>query len=158
MNSNLGTKLVAIAAVTLLAAGCGSTTQNGYQGAHPVQRTTTNEMNTIVFIDHQLNRTDITKTIFGERVQDTVKVTLDRSGISNSATGQLEVWTMIRNRTDYDLQIEGKALFFDANQAPLMDETMWRRVYVPANGTAIYKETSLNDRAAYFLVELREGR
>ena len=65
---------------------------------------------------------------------------------------------MIRNRTDYDLQIEGKALFFDANQAPLMDESMWRRVFVPANGTAIYKETSLNNRAEYFLVELREGR
>src|SRR5690606_14997060 len=151
------TLFIIAAGLTLTLAGCGST-QNGYSGAHPVQRTTTNELNTIVFIDHNLNRTDITKTFMGEKVRDTAKVTLDRSGMSNPATGRLEVWTMIRNRTDYDLQIEGKALFFDANQVPLMDESMWRRVYVPANGTAIYKETSLNDRAEYFLVELREGR
>ncbi|RUO49216.1 hypothetical protein CWE24_01535 [Pseudidiomarina donghaiensis] len=152
------TKSALVTALVLTLAACGTTTQNGYTGANPVQRTITNELNTIVFIDHNLNRTDITKTIFGEKVSNTVKVTLDRSGMSNTATGQLEVWTMIRNRTDYDLQIEGKALFFDANQAPLMDESMWRRVYVPANGTAIYKETSLNSRAEYFLVELREGR
>ena len=152
------TKLALVSALALTLAACGTTTQNGYTGANPVQRTTTNELNTIVFIDHNLNRTDITKTIFGEKVRNTVKVTLDRSGMSNTATGQLEVWTMIRNRTDYDLQIEGKALFFDANQVPLMDESMWRRVYVPANGTAIYKETSLNSQAEYFLVELREGR
>ncbi|CUA86714.1 hypothetical protein [Pseudidiomarina woesei] len=152
------TRLALASALVLTLAACGTTTQNGYTGANPVQRTITNELNTIVFIDHNLNRTDITKTIFGEKVSNTVKVTLDRSGMSNTATGQLEVWTMIRNRTDYDLQIEGKALFFDANQAPLMDESMWRRVYVPANGTAIYKETSLNSQAEYFLVELREGR
>lgn len=150
-------KLLVVTGFALLVAACGST-QNGYSGAHPVQRTTTNELNTIVFIDHNLNRTDITKTAFGETVRTKVKVTLDRSGVSNTSTGQLEVWTMIRNRTDYDLQIEGKAMFFDGNQAPLMDESMWRRVYVPANGTAIYRETSLNDRAEYFLVELREGR
>ncbi len=141
-----------------LVTGCNTTTQDGYQGIHPVQRTTSNEMNTIVFIDHNLHRTDITNSIFGDDTRDTLKVTLERSGITNTATGQLEVWTIIRNRTDYDLQVEGKALFFDANQAPLMDESMWRRVYVPANGTGIYKETSLNDRAQYFLVELREGR
>lgn len=146
-----------IVGLTLALVACEST-QNGYSGAHPVQRTSNNELNSIVFIDHGLNRTDITKSPFGEKVRDTVKVTLDRSGVTNTATGQLEVWTVIRNRTDYDLQVEGKALFFDTNQAPLMDESMWRRVYVPANGTAIYKETSLNDRAEYFLVELREGR
>lgn len=150
-------QFVLVASLAMILAACGST-QNGYSGSHPVQRTSTNELNSIVFIDHSLNRTDITQTPFGEKVRDTVKVTLDRSGITNTATGQLEVWTMIRNRTDYDLQIEGKALFFDANQAPLMDESMWRRVYVPANGTAIYKETSLNNNAQYFLVELREGR
>lgn len=152
-------QLLGVAVMVLTLAACQSTTtQNGYSGANPVQRTTTNDLNTIVFIDHNLNRTDITQTAFGERVVETVKVTLDRSGMSNTATGQLEVWTMIRNRTDYDLQIEGKAMFFDANKAPLMDESMWRRVYVPANGTAIYKETSMNNRAQYFLVELREGR
>lgn len=145
------------AGLMLTLAGCQST-QNGYSGNHPVQRTTTNEMNTIVFIDHDLNRTDITRSIFGEYVRDTFKVTLDRSGIATSPTGQMEVWTMIRNRTDYDLQVEGKAIFFDANQVPLPDESMWRRVYVPANGTAIYRETSLDNRAQYFLLELREGR
>ncbi|RUO70980.1 hypothetical protein [Pseudidiomarina salinarum] len=157
MTKNIKTKVLAAVALSAFLAGCNST-QDGYAGAHPVQRTQTNEMNTIVFIDHALNRTDITRTPFGDRVRDTVKVTLDRSGMRNTETGQLEVWTTIRNRTDYDLQVEGKAMFFDADQAPLMDESMWRRVYVPANGTAVYREMSLNNRAQYFLVELREGR
>lgn len=151
-------RIIPILVASLVLAACTTTTQDGYRGSHPVQRTQTNELNTIVFIDHQLNRTDITNTFMGQDIVDTVKITLDRSGVSNTATGQLEVWTILRNRTDYDLQVEGKALFFDSNKAPLMDESMWRRVYVPANGTAVYRETSINNRAEYFLVELREGR
>ncbi|RUO78497.1 hypothetical protein [Pseudidiomarina taiwanensis] len=151
-------RILTLLTAALVLAGCQTTTQDGYRGSHPVQRTQTNELNTIVFIDHNLNRTDISKSIFGDELIDTVKITIDRSGINNTATGQLEVWTILRNRTDYDLQIEGKAIFFDQNQSPLMDESMWRRVYVPANGTAVYRETSINNRAEYFLVELREGR
>jgi hypothetical protein len=146
---------LAFAALTLCA--CQSTS-NSYTGNHPVQRTADSEPNSIVFIDHKLNRTDITKTPLGDKVKHTVKITIDRSGIRNTETGTVEVWAILRNRTDFDLQVEGKAMFFDAAQAPLNDESMWRRVYVPANGTAVYRETSINNRAEFFLVELREGR
>lgn len=134
------------------------TTTNGYSGHNPVQRTETNELNTIVFVDHNLNRTELVATPLGKKAKSTVKITIDRSGFRTTETGTTEVWTVLRNRTDYDLQVEGKALFFDAGQAPLDDESVWRRVFIPANGTAVYRETSLNDRAEYFLVELREGR
>ncbi|QYJ78937.1 DUF1425 domain-containing protein [Shewanella acanthi] len=154
---NLKLKGAALISVSLFLAACNST-QNGYSGNHPVQRTNDSELNTIVFIDHDLNRTDLNKTLFGTNVKTTVKVTIDRSGMSRTDTGNLEVWTVLRNRTDYDLQVEGKAIFFDASTKPLHDESNWRRVYIPANGTATYSETSLNSQAANFVVELREGR
>jgi hypothetical protein len=150
-------KFVALLAGGLFLGAC-NTTQNGYSGNHPVQRTSNTELNSIVFIDHALNRTDLTKTPLGTNAKTTVKVTIDRSGIRNTETGTIEVWSILRNRTDYDLQLEGKAMFFDAASAPIGDESMWRRVYVPANGTAVYRETSLSSQAANFILEFREGR
>ncbi len=150
-------KLYCLALLALTVIAC-QTTTNGYSGHNPVQRTQTNELNTIVFIDHNLNRTVLVSTPMGKKAKSTVKVTIDRSGFRTTETGTTEVWSVLRNRTDYDLQVEGKTLFFDKGQAPLDDESVWRRVYIPANGTAVYREMSLNDRAEYFLVELREGR
>lgn len=130
-----------------------------YTGHHPVQRTSNTEMNTFTFIDHNLNRTDVSKT-FGKvtNIKHTVKVTIESSGIKNTATGTIEVWAMLRNRTDYDLQIEGMASFYDSGKTPLDDRSSWKRIMIPANGTALYKESSLTPDAVHFLVELREGR
>lgn len=150
-------KLSFIVLLALIIAGCQST-QDGFAGSHPEQRTQELTMNSIWFIDHSLNRTEVTRGLRGPVARDTVKVTVERSGIRDSDAGNMEVWALLRNRTDYDLQVEGKASFFDAGQAPLSDETMWRRVFLPANGTAMYNEQSIHMDANYFLLELREGR
>lgn len=142
----------------LMLSGCGSTSSSGYSDTHPVQRTQPLQMNSFSFIDHGLNRTYITKSLFGEKSNTTVKVTIESSGVRNTPTGTIEVWAMLRNRTDHDLQIEGMTSFFDNGQAPLDDRSAWKRVYIPANGTALYKESSLSNLAQHFMVELREGR
>lgn len=150
-------KLSCVVLLGLFVTAC-QTPTNGYSGHNPVQRTQDNELNTIVFIDHNLNRTEVINTPLGERAKSTVKVTIDRHDFETTETGTAEVWAVLRNRTDYNLDVEGKAMFFSANKAPLDDESVWRRVTIPANGTAVYRETSLNDRGEYFLLELREGR
>lgn len=147
--------LMMVGAASLLP-GCASTDK--YGGTHPVQRTASTEMNSIVFVDHGLNRTIITKSVMGERSRSTVKVEVESSGIRQTPTGNTEVWAVLRNRTDYDLQVEGMASFYDAGSAPLDDRSSWKRVYIPANSTALYKEVSVDQQAKYFVVELREGR
>lgn len=144
--------------VALFVAGCGSTSNSGYSDSHPVQRTQPLQMDSFSFIDHGLNRTYITKTVFGENVDTTVKVTIESSGVRNTATGTTEVWAMLRNRTDHDLQVEGMTSFFADGGMPLDDRSAWKRVYIPANGTALYKESSISNQAQHFMVEFREGR
>lgn len=150
-------KLLWPVCIVVILGGCQSAPTK-YSDHHPIQRTSDNELNSIIFVDHNLNRTDITKTLLGKKAITTLKINTDRSGIRTTSTGTIEVWAVLRNRTDHDLQVEGKTMFFDESQAPLNDESTWRRVYIPANGTAVYRESSLNDRAEYFVVELREGR
>ncbi|MEO3879435.1 hypothetical protein [Rheinheimera fenheensis] len=147
--------LIVVGAVGMLP-GCASTDK--YSGINPVQRTANTEMNSIVFVDHALNRTVITKSVMGERARTTVKVEVESSGIRQTPTGNTEVWAVLRNRTDYDLQVEGMTSFYDAGSAPLDDRSSWKRVYLPANSTALYKEVSVDQQAKYFVVELREGR
>lgn len=148
--------LLAMAGAVSLLSACASTDK--YIGIHPVQRTASTEMNSIVFVDHALNRTVITKSVLGERSRTTIKVDVESSGIRQTATGNTEVWAVLRNRTDYDLQVEGMTSFYDAGNAPLDDRSSWKRVYIPANSTALYKEVSVDQQAKYFVVELREGR
>lgn len=140
----------------VLLAGCGSTSK--YTGQHPVQRLSNTEMNTIVFVDHSLNKTILRKSLTGETAHTTLKIDIESSGIRNTPTGNVEVWAVLRNRTDYDLQVEGMSSFYDQDQVPLDDRSNWKRVYLPANSTALYKEASVSADAKYFVVELREGR
>lgn len=151
--------LFTLSAIVLLS-GCGSTSNSVYSDEHPVQRTQQLQMNSFSFIDHSLNRTYITKSLFGtiENTDTTVKITIESSGVRNTPSGTIEVWAMLRNRTDYDLQVEGMASFYDNGQAPLDDRSAWKRVYIPANGTALYKESSISNLAQHFMVEFREGR
>jgi hypothetical protein len=143
---------------TVFVLGCGSTSNSSYSDSHPIQRTNALKMDSFSFIDHNLNRTYITKTIFGENVDSVVKVTIESSGVRNTATGTTEVWAMLRNRTDYDMQVEGMTSFYAEGGMPLDDRSSWKRVYIPANGTALYKESSVSNQAQHFMVEFREGR
>src|SRR5690554_6391013 len=55
-NQLMKSTLFLAAGLMLTLAGCQST-QNGYSRTHSVQQTNSNEMNTHVFIDHDLNLT-----------------------------------------------------------------------------------------------------
>jgi hypothetical protein len=113
------------------------------------------QVNQVVFIDHDLNRVEIS-SMFGNR--KIVKVTTERQGSKKSPTGTLRAWAVLKNRTDHDLQVEGRIIFLDNTLLPLDDTTAWKRMYIPANGIGTYRDSSMSFDASHYIIELREGR
>lgn len=110
----------------------------------------------VVYIDHNLNRVELPKIFSPQRT--VLKVTTERFGAKKSETGTLKVIATLKNRTDYDLQIEGRVLFFDQDYFPSEDATAWQRIYLPGNGIGTYRNSSLSFDAAHYIIELREAR
>ena len=87
------------------------------------------------------------------------KIFVEATNSRRTPTGTLEVWALFRNRTEYPLQLEARASFYDANKAPLEGPTAWQRIYLPANATGNYSEIfSTVIDIGYYNIEVREGR
>lgn len=86
------------------------------------------------------------------------KISVERSGLRRSETGNIEVVAVIRNRTDYPLQIEGRVQFLDQNGLPIEKPSAWQRVYLSPQGVSAYREFSTTPDAKHYYVEIREGR
>jgi hypothetical protein len=86
------------------------------------------------------------------------KILVEGTNSRRTATNTLEVWALLRNRTDYPLQIEARASFFDTSQAPLEGPTAWQRVMLPPNANGHYKEFSTRVNIGFYTIEVREGR
>lgn len=87
------------------------------------------------------------------------KIAIEDQGSRRTPTGTLEVWAQVRNRTDFPLQIEGRVQFYDSEQSPLEGPTAWKRIMLPANTIATWKESSVKtSEVAYYFGEIREGR
>lgn len=145
--------LVAVFSIFLIGCQSGPRTPLGYEG--PLQRTEAVEMNSVIFVDHELNRTYKGK-LFGETKQ-IIKVSVDSQGIRTTDGGTAEVWVLLRNHTDYPVQIEGRTMFFDSGMAPVDAKPLWKRVFIPANSLATYKESTYSGDISYYRVELKEG-
>ncbi len=87
------------------------------------------------------------------------KVFVEATNSRRTPTGTLEVWAMFRNRTDYPLQLECRASFYDATYAPVEGPTAWQRIYLPPNATGNFKNlfSTVMD-IGYYNIEVREGR
>ena len=116
------------------------------------------QMNTVAIVDDSLQTVE-RKIFTGRKPVVTGKIAVEASNARRTPTGTLEVWATLRNRTDYDLQVEGRATFFDAQEVPVEGPTAWQRVYLSASSVGAYKEmsTRISD-VAYYYIEIREGR
>jgi hypothetical protein len=85
------------------------------------------------------------------------KIFVQATNSRRTPTGTLEVWTILRNRTDYPLQVEARAAFYDESQAPLEGPTAWQRLYLTPNATAHYQTASTLVNIGYYTIEVREG-
>ena len=86
------------------------------------------------------------------------KIFVETSNSRRTATGTLEVWSILRNRTDYPMQLEARVSFYDADQAPVEGSTAWNRIYLAPNATAHYREYSTRNDIGFYHIEVREGR
>ncbi len=86
------------------------------------------------------------------------KITVEQNEFRRTDTGTMEVLTILRNHTNYPLQIEGRTHYFDKNKTP-EEVTSWQRVQLPPKSIGTYKTSSTKtEKLAYYHVEIREGR
>lgn len=111
------------------------------------------QMGTVIFIDHELNRLE--HSFWGDR--KTVKISLEQFGDRLSPTGTKEVFAIFKNRTDYDLVMEIRTSFFGAGNFPLDDVTAWRQVFMPANAIGNYRDISISQNVASYIIEVRQA-
>lgn len=86
------------------------------------------------------------------------KLAVESTGARRSPTNTVEAYAVIRNRTDFPLQIEGRVQFFDAVGVPIEGPTMWQRVMLDPQGISAYKELSTRTDVGHYYIEIREGR
>jgi len=145
---------VAMTAGAVLLSGCESTSMIS-EGAAPAVRVddpaapfANPAMNSVVILDPAL-----------QRINGPGKIAVESSGAKRTPAGTLEIWALIRNRTNHPLQIEGRTNFFDANRAPVDLTTAWKRLYLPPLGIQTYRaQSTLVHEVHYYMLELREGR
>lgn len=106
-----------------------------------------------VVLDESLQR----ETMLG--LGHEVKVVLEDHGQSRTSTGTHQVWVRLRNVTDYDQYLQGRAHFLGANGDEVEEPSPWRRVFLPAKSIETYRAASMQrDEVKRFYIELRAGR
>ena len=116
-------------------------------GERPDQVIEAVKMNSVVFVDHVLNR---------KKGRDRViNISVDSTGMSRTPGGYREAWAVFRNHTDHEYLIEVRAQFFDMNQVMTNDSSKWKRVFVPANSLQKYAESSIDLTSTYYRLEVR---
>jgi len=132
--------------IVLVGSGC-----SGFRHAKQAQLNSI-QMNDVVFVDSDLNNT--TK-LFNDVIRNDVRISVESKGLRSTATGAAEVWVVLQNHTDHQQQVEGRTMFFDASNVPVDASPQWKRIYIPANSLATYKELSISSNVAFYRVELK---
>lgn len=74
-------------------------------------------------------------------------------------TGTVEVYSQVINCTDFPLNAEARAQFYDAAQAPSEPVSAWKRFALPPRSSNTYRESSIGTQSAqYYMIELRETK
>ncbi|MBF0530211.1 MAG: hypothetical protein HQK55_13255 [Deltaproteobacteria bacterium] len=128
------TKMAAIVLAFSLWVGCASNDVNKGVGV---------PLNTVNFLDKALEE----------------KVAVQSTNARRSASDTVEVWAVLRNKTDKTLQLEARTQFFDRQQAPGEPPTAWQRLFLPSGALGTYKDFSTKvSEVGYYYIEIREVR
>lgn len=117
-------------------------------------------MNSVAILDKSLQKVEIYEERFNGLLHHTSvgKIAVESSGAKRNETGTLKVWTVLRNRTDHNLQVEARVQFFDQEKVPVEGPSSWQRIVLPANSISTYKENSLGtSELKFYYIEVREG-
>ena len=86
------------------------------------------------------------------------KIAIEQTNWSRSENGLPQAWALIRNRTDYRIQVEARTRFYDAQQAPLPGPIAWQRISLSPNTVETYRVTGTHGNSGFYSIEIREGR
>jgi len=143
--------LTLVLAASLASVGCSGIDRN--EGPRPAVRIVDERapnqrlnLDTVVILDKSLQD------------RKTGKLAVENSGARRTATGTVEAYAVIRNRTDHPLQIEGRTQFFDSMGIPLGAPSQWQRLYLDPQSINGYRELSTGTgEVAHYYIEIREG-
>ncbi len=116
-------------------------------------------MNSVAILDRELQDWYIYQSNLTGPVEwgKSGKIAVEQTGVTRTATNTLQVYTVLRNRTDYPLQIEVRVQFFDANKVPIEGPSSWKRLMMDPQSIVPYKEFSARTDCYYYYIEVREG-
>jgi uncharacterized protein YcfL len=86
------------------------------------------------------------------------KIAVEQTNWSRSENGMPQVWALLRNRTDYRVQVEARTRFYDAQRAPLSGPMAWERISLGPNNTETYRANGAQADVGFYSIEIREGR
>jgi hypothetical protein len=148
--------------VISLFSGCVQTLKEGASpGIHVDDEMVKMRMNSVVILDRELQVTYVNENNYNgvKEYGYASKIAVESSGARRTSTGTAEVWTIIRNRTNFPQQLECNVQFFDRNGAPVEGPTAWQRVVLSPNAVGSYKEFSTNTiEGVNYYIQVREGR
>lgn len=156
--------LLAIAGLSL--AGCQTNLREGAAPPIRVTQVPAVRYNSVGIVDKSLEdwngRTfdpSWVEYLWPQEKQKRSKIAVEATNSRRTPTGTLEVWAMVRNRTDRNLQIEGRVHFYDGEHVECEPVSAWRRLHLPPQAVDTYREASTRiHEVAYYYIEIREGR
>lgn len=155
-------KLLVTSLITLLAilnfSGC--TTHEGPTYGEKVLDEKQNNifrLNTVAILDKSLQKWEYQDG--SDEHSTKSKIAVENLGIRSLDAGNVEVFTTIRNRTDYPLQLSIRSQFYDDNQITTEEPSAWKRTFLQKNSVLTYKEKSITAfSVTNFLIEVKEGK
>jgi len=91
--------------------------------------------------------------------EDESVLSVEYLGSQRTAVKTLEVVAVFRNRTSTPATIEARTLYLGGGGMPIDDESAWQRVFLDANGSGTYRETSFKTHEVkHYRIEIRESR
>jgi hypothetical protein len=97
--------------------------------------------NTVSILDRALART----------------IVAEQSGARRTPTNTLVAWAILRNRSDDGVKVSVRTRFYDANRQPL-EESAWTLVHIERRGLRSYEVPAVRREAAFYHIEVMEGR
>lgn len=97
-------------------------------------------MNNVGFLTDGLNR----------------RVGVQQTNAKRTPTNTLEVYCVLRNRTDHKQQLQARTQFFGAQGEPLEGPDAWQNVFLAPNAIQSYRSYSTRTDPAYYYIEVME--
>ncbi|MEN8190702.1 MAG: hypothetical protein ABFS19_12725 [Thermodesulfobacteriota bacterium] len=117
-------------------------------------------MNSVAILDRSLQKWYVVQQN-GRNVAEhgkVGKIAVEKTGVSRTATNTLQVYTVLRNRTNYPLQVQARVQFFDQSEVPIEGPSSWQRLMLDPQSVVAYKEFSTRTDCHFYYIEIREGR